>query len=559
MTEARSIPRYDAIELATAFASGAALSLASLANLLTYNDYPFFRPEVGLVVLGLLTICAIMAPFYCSQRRWGRSLLDGCLAMLFADLNTPWPAASVAFGLIVAVISWRSKISLAGPMALIGSFIFLTIVLGLGRENGWIKDNLQGGNIEQAQPPDKPVILHLILDEHIGIEGFRERDPDAPILQQQLKSFYGQAGFVVYGGAYSEQMHTANAIPYMLNYGHRTRRHGGKDGVKVGPAEHLEKLAHSGYRITVFQSDFAELCAGNRVQRCVTYDSSSLRPTIALPLATTERAKLIVWKFISLSDFMLAALSTAADLGDLSGRNGEHLRQVVDAGPRSSTAASLTALDLLTAQLRTAKPGDAFIAHILLPHVPYMVGSDCTFLPRSEWGYRHTPTNIDKRRAAYRNQVRCTTHRVAKALRALDQSPAGKNAIVIIHGDHGSRITDIDTNEPNVGRFGDDDLIATFSTLLVLKAPNVQPRYFADRQPVAAILREFATSDFRTAPEPSRQNIKGLYLDDLNWVIRRQIPLPSSWIAPSPSQHGNVGGNTMTAKLSADKSERGDR
>ena len=75
-------------ELVTAFAAGAALLLASLANFISYNDYPHFRPEVGIVVLILLAFALAMAFFYRSQRQWGRSLLIGLLAALFVDLNT---------------------------------------------------------------------------------------------------------------------------------------------------------------------------------------------------------------------------------------------------------------------------------------------------------------------------------------------------------------------------------------------------------------------------------------------------------------------------------------
>ena len=75
-------------ELAIAFAGGAAILCASLANFLNYNDYPLLRPEVGIVTAGMLGIAAALAVFYVAQRQWGRSFLEGLLALLFVDLNT---------------------------------------------------------------------------------------------------------------------------------------------------------------------------------------------------------------------------------------------------------------------------------------------------------------------------------------------------------------------------------------------------------------------------------------------------------------------------------------
>lgn len=524
--------------LATAFAAGVVLLLASLANFLLYNDYPLLRLDVAVVVAAIIGLSAIMAFFYSAQRQWGRSLLEGALVALIVDLNTPWVAAAILLGIGVGAIGWWLKRSFIGPLAVLGSVILVTTLAGLGDNEGWIRETRISP--KPASAPDKPAILHLILDEHLGIEGFREPDPDASRLRDELRSAYVGAGFRVYGGAYSEHMHTVNAIPYMLNYGRRIGRSVGKNGVEVGLADHLKLLTSRGYRLTILQSDFADLCTGNEPNRCVTYDSSSLRPTLPVPLTISDRVALIAWKFFALSDLLRSAAWKAADLAIFAGADAEPLKRLVDNGPRTSTAASLAALGQLTADLSRAMPGDAFVAHIIAPHEPYLVGADCRYLPRATWGYRHTPADIDIRRRLYRNQVRCVTRRVAEAVRALDQSPAGRNAIIVIHGDHGSRIANIDANEFNFGRFGDTELIATFSTLFAIRGPGIQPGYLTERQPVSSLLRDFASTEFRSAPEPRIENIRGLFLDDLDWRVRRQIPMPQSWRGPPRPNMGQT-------------------
>jgi hypothetical protein len=45
---------------------------------------------------------------------------------------------------------------------------------------------------------------------------------------------------------------------------------------------------------------------------------------------------------------------------------------------------------------------------------------------------------------------------------------AGKDAIIIVQGDHGSRMTDVDPFVDNLGKFGSADMIASYSALFAL-------------------------------------------------------------------------------------------
>lgn len=544
------------VGFATAFAAGALLLLASLANFLAHTDYPFFRVDVAIVVGAIVCLTATVAFLYAGQRQWGRSFLDGLLAAIFIDLNTPWPVAPVAVGVAVAIIGWRARISLAGPMAVFAFFILVTVAVGLSNSGGWIRETKSPGSTP-APPSNKSAVLHLILDEHLGVEGFREADPDSQLLKHELRSTYAKAGFVVYGGAYSSHAHTINAIPYILSYG----RHRGLpkigDGVDAGHSDYLEDLTHKGFRLTVLQSDYADLCTDNSTFRCITYDSSSLRPTLSVPLDTFDRAKLIAWKFLALSHLFRAATLKVGELGILAGFDGEALVLQVDSAPRTSTVASLDALEFLSNELGQATPGDAFVAHLLAPHHPYLVDSNCKYLPRADWGYLQVPKSTETRRRLYRGQVRCTTKRVLRAIEAFDRSKAGKNAIVIIHGDHGSRISAIAANEQNYGRFGDEDLIAWFSTFFAVRIPNLDPSYVADRQPASSLLKALADSDFKAPPPADQANVNGLFLDDPYIVVTRRIPMPRSW--QGPSQSGTAVLPPMTPGSSSDKKAGGER
>jgi hypothetical protein len=325
-------------------------------------------------------------------------------------------------------------------------------------------------------------------------------------------------------------MHTVNALPYVMNYGQSLAAHATKDGVRVGRTGHLQALHERGYRLTVLESDFAEFCDGNPVAECLTYNSGSPTPTLATPMTVGERTGLIGLKFLSLS-------RVAVEANDLANRVIEGL------GPygvprskfeifnyaRSSTVAALVAFDELTRRLRSARPGEAYFAHLLLPHYPHVVRSDCSNLPWREWELRRAERKVEDRYRSYAPQVRCTLRKVDQALRAFAASPGGKRGIVIVQGDHGSRIFRVVPVTENLGRFGFEDLIAGHSTLFAIHAPGIPAQSFPQPQSTAPLLRDFVAADLRAAPLPAASRDTGVMLGDSNWHPRKRVRMPPGW------------------------------
>src|SRR5688572_19713378 len=110
-------------ELLVAFAAGFSLLCGSLAAFLERNDYPYLRAEVGLAVAAILGVSAIAAVAYRSQPQWVRSFMEGLLGALIVDLNSLSLLPVGLTFIAVGALTWWKKMSLIGPMALIGSII----------------------------------------------------------------------------------------------------------------------------------------------------------------------------------------------------------------------------------------------------------------------------------------------------------------------------------------------------------------------------------------------------------------------------------------------------
>lgn len=516
-------------ELVITFAAGAILLLASLANFLSHNVYPYFRLEVGIIALGISLLSVIMAFFYRAQRQWGRSVLEGILVALFLDLNIDTVPIVMVAGIGVAAFTYWRRISLLEPLSLIGGIILLSNAAGIGTRSDWINSTVGNASANLASAKSgKPAVFHFILDEHVGIEGLPD-DEEGRQIREELRTFYLDNGFALYGGAYSRHSYTVNAIPELLNFGAKWQQKIQKDGLRIGRNNYLQALIDQGYKLTIFQSDFVDYCSEAEFSECITYDSTSLGPNLRVTMGTADRVGLLTAKFLELTSWF----DTAATLWNL-GASALHKLHIslpfIDTKPaQSSTVGSLESLDELTNRITASQPGDAIFAHLLLPHFPYVVGSDCEYLPWSKWNGRFIRSTLDMRRQAYYDQIHCTYRKLEVMLRAISRSAGGDRAVVIIHGDHGSRIFRVPPNAENYGKIDDADMIASFSTLFAVRAAGVEPVYFETRVPVFALLRDFANSKFGTAPEPLPPRSHIVYLANSEWEPVQKVPLPSYW------------------------------
>lgn len=419
---------------------------ACLVNFLRFQHYPLLKPEVGLVVLGIAALATLMAMIYQRMSLAGRSALEALLIMLAVDFGSSrllFGLLAAAAALTIIVFIRRSLLPVVGTMAF---FVLLLGVADIAQQKEAIGTRVAA---ETSPLADAPALVHIILDEHVGIEGLPRGNPRTPAMKAALKSFYQDRNFRLFGRAYSEHLWTADAIPHMLNFGGPKSAEARRYRRWVGPNPYFAQLERRGYRINVHQSGYLQYCIRQSVDSCTTYSASSLHPVATSLLSAGERAGLIGVRFTL--RFTLAKMLVTEHFLPLRKRMRERGILLPDFGfeleARTGTMTALAAFDALIEDLADAHPGEAYFAHLLLPHFPHALTSDCRLRGTDSWVPLGSALPMHQREAAYFHQVRCATRKLDEALRSLAASPAGANAIVIVHGDHGSRIA---TVEPRV-------------------------------------------------------------------------------------------------------------
>jgi hypothetical protein len=496
---------------------------ASFSNFLNYHSYPLLRLEVLMVLAGLAVIAVLFGLLHAGASQFGRALLDGLLAFMAVNLNSESIIAAGLAALVFAFARLARDISLHAILAIISGVVLFSSLTGLSERRAPI------ATVQQSRPPaSQPrAVLHVILDEHGGTGG--ERDAD---FRRQVIDFYTSRGFRLFDRAYSRHFRTVNAIPDVLNFGHPGESNNVEESLNVGRTTYLSALQQQGFRLHLYQSDFADFCRYSLYASCTSYWSPSMALLADEPIATGGKAKLLAFKFTALSRLALIVVNGFDRVTHLPWTRPLGLPVIAPKErAASSSIGGLAILDRMAADLRSARPGEVYFAHVLAPHYPYSTTSDCRILQPARWNYRRSARPIEVREAAYRQQVGCVMRKLDRMIAAFESSPAGRNGVIIFHGDHGSRITRKDPIDADAGKLSPADLMASYSTLFAVRLPGLAAGVEAQSYATPDILRQLMISDFQSV-DGIRPGTGQVHLDGPDWSIGKPISIAGAWPTP---------------------------
>lgn len=294
---------------------------------------------------------------------------------------------------------------------------------------------------------------------------------------------------------------------------------------------YFDTFASKSYRARIYQSGYLRFCSHAVVNACETYDFDSLGALLGSQISASDRASLILFKFLRLSEVIQKAEGFTVFLKERGSPPG-FINPPLQAMAYTSPIASMRVMDQIAEDVKEARPGDIYFAHLLIPHYPWVTDRHCAIRPLRDWDHQIVRTPNDERERIYFDQVRCVLKMTDKLLRSLEKSPAGRNAVVIIHGDHGSRIANRLPSVENSNQTSDADLIAAYSTLFVVRSPYFPAQEIAAPAPISDLLKQLSESEFTKLPKP-RSGTPMVWLADADWHPRKRVQMPASWWHPT--------------------------
>jgi hypothetical protein len=495
-------------------------------GMIRYHSYGLWRPE-SLAVTTVLLLLGLACGLLLLRTRSTllRVPLIAALILIGFDLEFNLDGRLKLAALAILALTWILRTHVT-RIATVMAAAYLAFSLLFGSHES-------GGQIRTADsvtaPADLPPLFHLILDEHIGIAGIPIDIEGGPQLKDRLEDFYVGHGFRLFTRAYSHYYLTADAVPNALNLVHRDSGQAWM-GTVPGPLlenAYFDRLRRAGYEIRVYQQRFVDVCSAPAipVAYCNTIPSNSLRYLTALDMGWPARARFLATYWVSNASYGYRRLWTTYNgrLQPFLAARGVRVPSWGWADSRLGPAGALGLLGRMRQDVAEAPSlrGTAVFSHLLIPHGPYLVDAACeAHRRRSERLDRMAETtavSAERRRVHYRYymaQVQCLTQQLDRLLGAI-AARYGDDAIVIVQGDHGSRLATVDPTSATPEMLTAEVVADYYSTLVAIREPGTAAGIDSTVVAVEAVLDQFSGNGFTGANPPA---------DTLPFVFRGSKP-----------------------------------
>lgn len=482
--------------------------LSHFTNYVIYIEYYRILPDIAIVLVVIFLIAIALAVIAKLGGSITRAIIFAIMiTLVLGDVIFELGVADGRTGLFAAGLTLVVSIALAlflgrhTSKVLAGAFAAILGATLLQPHLQPTQPTPSASKAPESGHSDLPVILHLVLDEHIGLAGMNERRPGGERLARELEAFYAGYGFRLFSQAYSQYFDTPMSLAGTLNFDGNPRVEAylekGRGKWTLLNNRYFSELGQRGYKARIYQSNYMDFCQTTEItiESCAVYNPDKFAPDSVAGLPLVERVLLLAnMYYSSIATIRLMKFAGSSLSANLEGYGLELPGLGLWHGFLGPIAV-LPTLERLADDLSRPSGGTLFFAHLMIPHYPYVLRSDCGIrTPISSWELRflregvNTPESRRRRYTAYYDQIRCTLRKLATLFDAMKAAGSYEKAIILIHGDHGSRIALIDPTAENLSRLTPDDHIDSFSTLFAAKVPGLAPGIEDGASPISAIL-----------------------------------------------------------------------
>jgi hypothetical protein len=483
---------------------------------LNYNSYCLSCAETWIALGGLLAMAMICSMIMLFGGWRMRSLIMAMLITFFIDIPvTPWNLLDwTAILLFAGTQTFILCLFLKEKFYTIVTVVFLTFfVVTVFQLSFAANKNDPPFKHHKSSVHAPQRIIHLILDEHIGIEGIPTDIDGSVAIKNLIAQFYLKNGFQLFGGAYSHYFRTHTSIGNMLNFAaesNSTALISGRGPHILLRNEYFKLLSAKKYHIEVLSPGWMDYCSESLVviNACIEKRWSTLNNFAKLELPVSQKLQVLYSRYLNQSSIVAAAIYAVvppfqSQFPALAPSISQWIWAFYPDRTHTDSLNVLADLKVLWSDILSLPHGTILFAHLLLPHYPYVAQSDCSLRPTNRdflWNsrglFKPPSTNtIESRKERYQQyfeQLECLYLRLDDLFDRMRAAGIYEDSIIVLHGDHGSRIVLSEPTLENQLTLTNQDLVDGFSTLFAMKLPGKQGGYDASPWPLEQLFAKFA-------------------------------------------------------------------
>ncbi|MBI4845580.1 MAG: hypothetical protein HY810_03785 [Candidatus Omnitrophica bacterium] len=524
------------------FAICFSLPAALFIKFLGENRYPLLTVETALLFFILAIFSLVVVSISSFSRNTALFIIGTVIFAYFYEI-TPflekficffeqWTVRTITGIIIVLVISAFSRRLKLSDWIYFGIAAFLTLsattieaYLKITRDN---KVRYEKNNLVHNKGL-KPV-LFIIFDEHMSIEGIPENISGAGILKQEMAEFYERFNFLYFPRAYSHFFESSLSIPNALNFtANPAIRYLEKSGLRTKRLlmnRAFDFLKNRGYVFRIYQSDYIDFFdrSNEKIEYCFQY-YSGIEEIHKQDFKILDKSLLLMGHFLSAIKTGEKSVATVGFLVSLI--VGDRINDIPIIGApydRLGPIRTIPAIEQLKKDTNHLKSGTVYFAHLLTPHHPFVYDelNNLKKDPRDWFGpNRWFNMYIYKRDLAYEEsyesyckQLRGMYNWLNEWFNQLSERKEFNDLIIIVLGDHGSRITEEDPDNASVLKNPKWDSIAkdSFSVLFAVKGSQFEKGRVDIAKPLERLLFECFFYPQKLKVESSDENYLTLNL-----------------------------------------------
>jgi hypothetical protein len=416
----------------------------------------------------------------------------GVVLMIFAGALPP-ASGLVALGALLAIVFWQIRTHLPGLLlvfvtVLLAGVVFTRPLPKVRPDQSATRAAEQLSRAWAAAGPfkhDLPIVVHLVLDELMSPGAMTEDLPNGSVTRQSLLDFGATHSFRTFDSVYSRHFLTSDSLLSLMNQEYLGRTE--VNAFMAAPFDSSAKLyrardnsyfadmAGRGYRTAVFQARYIDFCANKNVDLCETFDSFDPGGADLTDVDATQRVRL--WQTV----LRAYGQSYTSELGErllnhLYGLETREVGVIGHDGGRYDVQRFLEWFDRFTTFAASVPRGTHVFAHFLVPHAPYLLLQSCVVSGKVDNGYFLSqypqPERAERRLDSYRRylaQVGCVERKLNDFMMTIRRVENYRDAVIVIHGDHGSRISISNLLEEQTAR----DMVDNHATFFAVRSPGV--------------------------------------------------------------------------------------